>query len=351
MIGIGILIGGKSSRMGRAKSQLDFFGLSLLERKLEMWKDFPVLLSVGKRENLPDLQTKDIQILEDTYPNSGPVGGIYEILKSSYHTWNFICAVDLPFLTKEIPEFLELFAGDRYDCILFTSKNQIHPLCGLYRRELAEVFERALKSDHLKLIQLIHSLRVKYIPLEKTNFPSNLLDNINHPHEYIRSFGNCISICGLKNTGKTTFIKGVVHYLSKKGLNIAVLKHDGMHDFSIDQEGTDTFSYIESGAKKVIIYNASKIARISYEKNIDYREIIKREWNQQDILLIEGLKGEPIPKFEILRKGVSEVPISNPVNRLGIISDLPENSEKGLYFKLGKPEVFAEYLYTLFIDR
>lgn len=349
MIGIGILTGGKSSRMGTAKSQLDFFGCSFLERKIKMWEKYPIYLSVNHKETLFSLPVKDITIVEDSFSETGPVGGIYEVLKATSYRWNFICAVDLPFIKKEIPDFLELFIEEDYDCVLFTLNGKIHPLCGLYRKELAEFFKISLEQKKLKLISLLKMLRVKYIPLEKTAFPLNLLDNVNRPNEYIRSFGNSISICGLKNTGKTTFINGVLRSLSEMGVETAVLKHDGRHDFSIDQKGTDTYSYAESGAKNVIVFNEKKIAQIRYEKNrIDYKEILERERGKQDIMIIEGLKGEPLPKFEILRKSVSEVPQSNPVNRLGIISDIPYTGE-GLHFDLNQPSVFAQYLYELFV--
>ena len=36
MIGIGILLGGKSQRMGRPKSELDYFGVSYLDRLINL---------------------------------------------------------------------------------------------------------------------------------------------------------------------------------------------------------------------------------------------------------------------------------------------------------------------------
>lgn len=349
MIGIGILLGGKSRRMGKPKSELDYFGETFLERLVNLWKDYPIYLSIGEDDEEKYREKSSCILLKDSFPSSGPVGGIYEILRRSKYKWNFICAVDLPFIKKEIPNFLELFAEDHYDCILFTKENRLHPLCGLYRKDLEKIFEGSLLQNKLKLIKLIESLRVKYIPLELTDFPENLLDNINYPEDYIQSFGNCISICGYKNTGKTTFISSVVRELKNKNAKITVLKHDGKHDFEIDQKGTDTFSYRKAGAQKVIIFNDKKTAEISSsEKEIDYRNILEKERGSGDFIIIEGLKKEPLPKFEILRKGISEEPASNEINRLGFITDFHFEG-KGLQFDLNNPKDFAEYLYNTFI--
>lgn len=349
MIGIGILLGGKSQRMGRPKSELDYFGVSYLDRLINLWEDFPIYLSIGEEDEEKYGEHPCCILLKDSFPSSGPVGGIYEILKRSEYKWNFICAVDLPFIKKEIPSFLELFIEEHYDCILFTKGDRLHPLCGLYRKELEKIFESSLLQNKLKLVQLIESLRVKYIPIELTNFPQNLLDNINYPEDYIKSFGNCISICGFKNTGKTTFISNVLRELKKKNAQITVLKHDGNHDFDIDQNGTDTDCYRKAGAQKVIIFNDKKSAEISsFDEAIDYKDILENERRKQDFIFIEGLKNEPLPKFEILRQGISEIPGSNEINRLGFITDFPFEGE-GLHFDLNNPKDFAEYIYNTFI--
>ena len=47
-----------------------------------------------------------------------------------------------------------------------------------------------------------------------------------------------ISVCGVKNSGKTTLLAGIVKELIKRGKKPAVIKHDG-HDFSCDVLGTD----------------------------------------------------------------------------------------------------------------
>lgn len=350
MIGIGVLSGGKSRRMGKSKSKLDYFGHTFLERQLKLWKDYPVYLSVAKKNDFIEYTNSHTTVLEDRYPSSGPVGGIFEILDHSEYEWNFITAIDLPYLKQELPQLLELFVEDQYDCVIFTSNNQLHPLCGLYRKSLKYEFNDALEKGNLKLISLIKGFKTKYIPIEKTGFNEKVLMNVNNLSEYLKLFGKGICICGAKNSGKSTFINKVIEKLTEKKIKVSVLKHDG-HDFQIDHKGTDTYNYRQSGAEEVIIYNNHKMAYIDYNfKGYDYRDILNRENTKYDILIIEGLKSEPLPKFEIIRKGISTELISNPINRLGVISDFDYKGEDRS-FDLNNPEEFAEYLFELFIDK
>ena len=42
-----------------------------------------------------------------------------------------------------------------------------------------------------------------------------------------------LAVSGVKNSGKTTLITKILPFLKAKGLNVAVIKHDG-HDFEAD---------------------------------------------------------------------------------------------------------------------
>lgn len=48
-----------------------------------------------------------------------------------------------------------------------------------------------------------------------------------------------MAVSGSKNTGKTTLTEALVRELSKRGVKVAVIKHDG-HDFTPDVPGTDS---------------------------------------------------------------------------------------------------------------
>ena len=56
-----------------------------------------------------------------------------------------------------------------------------------------------------------------------------------------------LAVSGVKNSGKTTLITKILPFLKAKGLNVAVIKHDG-HDFEADVPKTDSWKFAKAGA-------------------------------------------------------------------------------------------------------
>ncbi len=104
-----ILVGGKSTRMGTDKGLLEYHGVSQ--------RDFLVdLLSnkiTFKNENrkgvyLSTRQEQDVEgnIIEDTFKDLGPFGGICSAFQKDPNSAWFVIATDLPFVDKSIIEIL-----------------------------------------------------------------------------------------------------------------------------------------------------------------------------------------------------------------------------------------------------
>ena len=68
-----------------------------------------------------------------------------------------------------------------------------------------------------------------------------------------------VSVCGVKNSGKTTLLTRLVKELTKRGVKVAVIKHDG-HDFICDIEGSDTDRLKKAGAYGTAIFSDYRIA-------------------------------------------------------------------------------------------
>ncbi|MBQ6583453.1 MAG: molybdopterin-guanine dinucleotide biosynthesis protein B [Mogibacterium sp.] len=131
------------------------------------------------------------------------------------------------------------------------------------------------------------------------------------------------AVCGIKNSGKTTLINRMVSRLAEWGYRVAVIKHDG-HDFDCDVPGTDSHSYIESGAYGTAVFSANRMF-VHRTGTGETEEELIRLFPDADIILLEGLKEKPYRKIEIVRSGISEHPASNPEGRILIVSDLPES--------------------------
>ncbi|NMB09474.1 MAG: molybdopterin-guanine dinucleotide biosynthesis protein B [Tissierellia bacterium] len=318
-ISIGILSGGKNKRMGSNKAFLKIKGKTFVETIVDNMKDYDeIILSVKNKEDYSFLE--NVKFTQDTYKDKGPISGIYEILKKSRNEWVFISGVDMPFINKDMVEYLSLFVNDDYDAIVIKEQKQPHPICAMYNKRLIPHIEKLIKEDRLKIFDVINTVNTKYVPIELSCINPKALKNINTVEEY-KSIKDIpiVSFCGIKNSGKTTYIQKLIKELNKLGIRTGVLKHDG-HDFEIDHEDTDTFNFRKSGANEVAIFSHSKFAFISYNEIIDEKKILDM-FTDVDIIIIEGMKGSDYPKFEIIRSEHHTDLICNKKNLLGVVID------------------------------
>ncbi len=131
-----------------------------------------------------------------------------------------------------------------------------------------------------------------------------------------------IAVCGVKNSGKTTLLAGLVNYFSEQGLKVAVIKHDG-HDFSCDVPGTDSYRLHEAGAYGTAVYSSSRIF-LHKETTAASAQTLISLFPEADIIFVEGVKDSPLPKIEVIRREISDHPASCPEGRFLIATDWEE---------------------------
>lgn len=108
-----------------------------------------------------------------------------------------------------------------------------------------------------------------------------------------------IAFAAWSGTGKTTLIEQVVKVLKKRGLRLAVLKHDG-HGFEIDHEGKDTWRLTKAGTDITIINSSEQTAYIE-QGALPLEELLGRIKNV-DLILVEGYKNKNLPQIGMARK-------------------------------------------------
>lgn len=341
-IGIGILAGGKSLRMGSDKSNLIYNGKSFLDNLLYEFRNYEIIVSSNKE----NINKNNVVYVKDMYKNIGPIGGILEILKNSVHKYNLIIPVDMQNINIEYLKYISNFISRDYDLFVVKNNGNINPLAGIYSKEMIPIIEKNISNYNYKLQNLINENYTKIIEFKYSKFTEDILYNINTVGDYRKLCrNNIVSICGSKNSGKTTFIKKVVKTLRKKGYTVSVIKHDG-HNFTVP-ENTDTGKFFRAGANNVAIFSKNRYM-LYKDSSISSEEIIT-EINDTDIVIIEGLKNENYDKFEIVRSANSNNIISS--NKLiGIITDITNLKEKyEICFDIYEIDKFVDFLIEKYI--
>ena len=104
-----------------------------------------------------------------------------------------------------------------------------------------------------------------------------------------------ISFCGDSGSGKTTLITALIKKFSKD-FQTGYLKHTS-HSFEMDIKGKDTWKAKEAGGHRVGICSPNKAAFLW--KDSQDKDLLKENFIDCDILLVEGFKELPLSKILI----------------------------------------------------
>ena len=180
-IGIVILAGGKSSRMGSDKAMLKINNASFIQILANKMKGFDEHF-IARGPN-PEVSLPGWTVIDDIYPSRGPLGGIHAAMTHSKADALLCLSCDTPLITVDIVEKLltalhngaESTAVKAYD-------GRIHPLCAVYRTSLLPFIEEQLENGNNRMMPLIFEHKNHIIELDEAD--SIKLKNINTPEEY-----------------------------------------------------------------------------------------------------------------------------------------------------------------------
>src|SRR5262245_33218973 len=171
-----VLAGGKSSRMGQDKANLDWHGRSLLDHMLRLLHTVANPASVVGREPLPD-----------QLPGLGPLSGIATGLEASFTDANLFVAIDLPLLTSDFLKFLRSRIENSSQPLLACKIGSAFPLClGAWRPILPEIKMR-LNARNLSVRALLEAGYTEVIlesQLTDMGFDVSMFRNINTDEDY-----------------------------------------------------------------------------------------------------------------------------------------------------------------------
>ena len=183
-----ILIGGKSSRMGRPKALLPFGNEPLVDhlvRRLEH-KFKQVVVVAAPDQELPPLAAN---VVRDEVAYQGPVGGICYGLKATSGMAAFVTSCDAPFLNLPLISFLTSQISN-HDVVVPYWQDRFQPLHAVYRRSVVPLLEEQLERGELRPIFLYDKVRTRKVGEEEIRrFDPEGLSflNMNAPDDYAQA--------------------------------------------------------------------------------------------------------------------------------------------------------------------
>jgi molybdenum cofactor guanylyltransferase len=185
-----VLAGGRSSRMGTAKADLDWHGIPLLRRVTGILQRLaePVVVVHARDQELPELP-EGVLLAVDDRPGRGPLEGIAAGMRAIEGRADaaYVSSTDAPFLH---PAFVRRVAGalDGADAVLPVAGGHNHPLSAVYRLSLLPAVERLLAEDRLRPFYLFDGALTRTLEEGELDRPESLR-NVNTPEEYRAALG------------------------------------------------------------------------------------------------------------------------------------------------------------------
>jgi molybdopterin-guanine dinucleotide biosynthesis protein A len=179
-----ILAGGKSTRMGADKAFVTLDGRTLLARVLELARSVtPEVRIVGD----PAKFAPFAPVVEDVFRGCGPLGGIHAALQASQTDLNLILAVDVPFVSPALLQYLLKRARNSAAAVTVARANGgWQPLCAVYRPQFAGAAEPSLRQGRYKIDKLFEATSTQTITeeeLEAAGFSPKTFRNLNTPED------------------------------------------------------------------------------------------------------------------------------------------------------------------------
>jgi molybdopterin-guanine dinucleotide biosynthesis protein A len=175
-----VLVGGRSSRMGRDKALLPFRGGALAQSVAQAVREATGAVTlVGDPARYAGL---GYPVIPDLYPGEGPLGGILTALRNSSADWNLIAACDMPQLDPELLRgLLKTAAESGANALLPVGPDgRPEPLCALYHRRCLDPMGAAFAVGIRKVTAALETVRTVRLPMAEVS----LFQNVNTPEEW-----------------------------------------------------------------------------------------------------------------------------------------------------------------------
>lgn len=102
------------------------------------------------------------------------------------------------------------------------------------------------------------------------------------------------SVVGYSKSGKTTTVGSLITLLKNRGYRVSAIKDIHFEDFTMEREGSDSWSLQKAGAEAVFARGLRETYHIKPERQTltEMLKMLDSDWT-----IVEGMKKEPLPKI------------------------------------------------------
>ena len=318
-LGLVILAGGRSSRMGRNKVSLPWRGATLLTDLLLRSQAVAfdeIIVSANRPPDLSALPSDladRICVVADDCQDCGPLGGMEAAFRACTCSYCLVLSVDLPFydfspVKRLLPELAQM---PPVDLFLPISESRPQPLAAIYKREPAlEAVQAALAAGKRRVLSIADKLAVRI--LDDAGAPI-LYENINTPSAYKDALAidanrsravPVVAISAARSgEGKTSLAVQVIAELTRRGYAVAYVKSTD-HRRCLEKRGSDTDRALQAGAVQALLCGPDDVAggerkedallRLAQQTAADIAIIESRSHGPFPVLYIDGPEPPPM---------------------------------------------------------
>ena len=171
-----VLVGGKSTRMGKNKSELNYHGKPQREFVKNLLEEEGIKTYYSVQTN----NERDDEI-HDTFLNLGPFGGICSAFQNDPNSAWLVLATDLPFVDKNLIKLLieKRNPAKVATAVIGKGKQFPEPLIAIYEPKSYPILLQYLAQGYSCPRKMLINSDVEIVEVE-----DNLIRNINTPEEY-----------------------------------------------------------------------------------------------------------------------------------------------------------------------
>ncbi|WP_405564330.1 NTP transferase domain-containing protein [Polaribacter sp. Asnod6-C07] len=170
-----ILVGGKSTRMGTDKAELNYFGKPQKETAKELLENnnLETFYSVQEGSNENEIS--------DKFLNLGPFGGICSAFQKDPNSAWFVLATDVPFVNEEIIQLVLKHRNPSKTATAIKGKGKqfVEPLITIYEPKAYPILLQYLAQGYSCPRKMLINSDVKIVEID-----DDFIRNINTPEEF-----------------------------------------------------------------------------------------------------------------------------------------------------------------------